>query len=397
MHPIPRSLDDLSAGWIDAILRQAGLLSTARVRAAQVSAIGDQRGFMGHLYRLHLDLEGSDDATPKSVVVKLPTTKRAHRSFATMLGLYEREVRFYRELAPQLPIRTPIAHYAELDVAATEAELTKFARADGMPKPFILPWITLQMLKATLSPARRYALVLEDLGHAEIGDQLAGCDLADAALVLSAAAQLHAHHWHERGLQGLSWIRPLDGSRLLVESARRGCAEYMRLFPITEALEPHMRWFKQHGDSTLEYLTQCPLTLNHGDLRLDNVFFLGTGSGRTTILADWQCVQRAPAAIEVAYFIVQSLPVEASDADVVALLTQYHASLVGLGVDDYPLERLLRDYIQGLMYVLILQCSSARSMNVKQDPELRRLFDCIAERLVRRLAPIEPEQLKLPR
>ena len=80
---------------------------------------------------------------------------------------YEREVRFYKEIAPTVGIRTPRCYHADWD------------RDSGL-----------------------FVLLLEDLAPAQQGDQIDGCTLEQAALALDELAKLHAPRWADPTARG---------------------------------------------------------------------------------------------------------------------------------------------------------------------------------------------------
>ncbi len=56
--------------------------------------------------------------------------------------------------------------------------------------------------------------MMEDISPAEQGDQLAGCGVAEAELVIDQAVGLHAPTWGELDeLAGFDWLQPPDAER----------------------------------------------------------------------------------------------------------------------------------------------------------------------------------------
>ncbi len=94
------------------------------------------------------------------MIVKLPTADPGGRAVGQMMGLYERESRFYAELADTIGIRVPHC-YVNVGDPADEG----------------------------------WALVLEDLAPLEAGDQVAGADVARARIVVERLARLHARFY----------------------------------------------------------------------------------------------------------------------------------------------------------------------------------------------------------
>jgi hypothetical protein len=114
-RPIPTSVDEITPAWLTAALRERGVLRAARVVALEAETLGEGEGFVGRIARLRLRLDGSEPGAPQSLIAKLPTRVRANRATGEMLGVYEREILFYEELAADVAIRTPSTYYAALD------------------------------------------------------------------------------------------------------------------------------------------------------------------------------------------------------------------------------------------------------------------------------------------
>src|SRR5213079_1040792 len=56
---------------------------------------------MSRSYRVALDYEGGAESGPPTVVVKVAAEDETSRATGVQLGAYEREIRFYREVAPR--------------------------------------------------------------------------------------------------------------------------------------------------------------------------------------------------------------------------------------------------------------------------------------------------------
>ena len=82
--------DDLTAEWL------TGALGAGRVAGFTVDRIGT--GQMSECYRVRL--EYADGEGPATVVLKVAASDPMSRGTGQALGLYEREVRFYADVAP---------------------------------------------------------------------------------------------------------------------------------------------------------------------------------------------------------------------------------------------------------------------------------------------------------
>src|SRR3984957_20074489 len=103
---------DLTADWLTAAI------GAGTITDFSVERIGT--GQMSECYRVQLAYadRGSGSGGPDSVVLKVAATDPMSRQTGGSLGLYEREVCFYRDIAPRL--RGPVApcYHAAFDAAA---------------------------------------------------------------------------------------------------------------------------------------------------------------------------------------------------------------------------------------------------------------------------------------
>src|SRR5690606_4677682 len=107
------------------------------------------------------------------------------------IGTYDKEARFYDQLAGIVDIHVPRCHLVLHD---EDAHLS--------------------------------TLLFEDLAPAVQGDQIAGCTVEEAALAIDELAALHAPLWDADRLGGIDWLQ-----RPSVESGRFVEAFYASLWP----------------------------------------------------------------------------------------------------------------------------------------------------------------------
>ena len=93
--------------WLTAQLRDAGALDGAHsISGFRSEPIGEGAGMLGVIARLELDYAG-EPGPIASVVVKCATPTVANRAVAMTFHMYEREVRFFRELADRMRTGRP--------------------------------------------------------------------------------------------------------------------------------------------------------------------------------------------------------------------------------------------------------------------------------------------------
>ncbi len=284
---------DVTTDWLSGVLD----ISVTEITAHE--AIGT--GQMSRNFRFEFVADGRS-----SVVLKVPAEDRSLRELAT--SVYEREVRFYADLASTLPCRTPKCFFAA--IAETGGDFT---------------------------------LVLEDLAPARQGDQIAGCTPAQASLALKNLALLHGATWNSSSVAAHPIFAPQDNS-LLNDIYALAHTQFMERYgsrladhtaQVLEAFVPNaVGWLDETHD---------PFTLTHADYRLDNLLF-----GPEQVAAvDWQTIRLGSPGQDVAYFLGNSLPVEARRTHEDALLEEYLDALSEYDVAGYDLDRLKSDCALG--------------------------------------------------
>ena len=300
----------ISASWFNEHLIHGD--NNPRVDNVTTTPIGT--GQLARTVRLCLAFAQDSTSFPDSFVGKFPSENATSLATATAGGLYRNEVGFYRDLQPRLSIRTPECYHAEIDDSGSA-----------------------------------FTLLLEDLGAASPGDQIAGCapNIAQAAVL--ELAGLHAPTWNKPELRQLNWMRPAgapaqtDQNLLLFQQNLPGFLNRFEETLNTETIGIFEQVAAQNSYSKLfsKYSEAC---LVHGDYRLDNLL-IDTSTTPVSIYAvDWQTVSPGNPMLDVALFVGGSLLPEARNLHEDTLVREYHERLTSLGVTDYDWHRCWNDY-----------------------------------------------------
>ena len=307
---IPATIEALTPQWLTPVLDSAGLLDGASVTEVAFTPVGT--GQMATSMRLQMSFNRPTPG-PTALIAKLPAADPTSRATAQTLRAYEVEVRFYQELAPDLTMRTPTVHYADVDVDSGS-----------------------------------FVLLMEDLAPARQGDQLEGCSIAEATLAIDELVKLHAPRWGDPSLAEYDWLHRDSERALLLQMLpplwQGFCERYAdRLGPeVHEAGNTLFANFERYLMSNEE-----PWTIVHRDFRLDNLLF-GEGDGSVPIaVVDWQACTHASGMTDVAYFIGAGLVTHDRRDHERELVRRYHEHLVAAGVGEYDFEQCWRDHRLG--------------------------------------------------
>ena len=286
--PVLRTAEDVTAAWLQESL------GTGPIAGFDIEQIGT--GQMSRNHRIGLDYGDGAEGGPASVVLKTASADETSRSTGVGLGIYEREIRFYRELAPRLGGPLAECHVAEFD-------------AEG-------GWFT---------------LLLEDATPAAQGDQVAGCGVEEARLAVGELARLQAPVFGDPQLGATPWLNQANPLNQAVMTTL--LAAFLERYG--DRVSPEHQEVCRRFVASLDGWNsdrRPPLGLVHGDYRLDNMLFGEAGAPRRFVVVDWQTVSWGAAMTDVSYFLGGSLAVEDRRAAEEALVREYFAQLQEHGV-----------------------------------------------------------------
>jgi len=281
---------DLTAPWL------AAAIGTGPIADFAVERIGT--GQMSECHRVRLTYADSDTEGPESVVLKVAASDPVSRQTGSALGLYEREVRFYGDIAPRLGGPIAPCYHAAVDTAT------------GV-----------------------FDLLLGDAGPAVVGDEIAGATTEQARLGVVELGRLHGPLLGDASLAEAPWLNretPLNQAMIaslyagfidrygdqIAPEHRVVCERLVAAFDGYLALE-------KEGVSAQGRMQG----LVHGDYRLDNMLFGTAGADRALTVVDWQTVSWGPALTDLSYFLGCALRTEDRREHYDELLRAYHEAL----------------------------------------------------------------------
>lgn len=304
---IPKTLGDVTNEWLSSVLK-------SQVMQQPAVQIGQGIGLMGDIYRVGLDYAGTVPAdAPMSIVVKLPSSFEENREQGVALGMFEAEVRFYNELAPDATAGLPQVYHAEIE-----------------------------------SGTANFVIIMEDLCDLSMVNQSDGMNAKQALAVVKTLASLHAVWWGKVQAGDLDWIPDMIGPR--IEFVDQYLAQIFDAFKANfadqlpaETLAVYEKFIGNYQKINRRFADGSPWTLAHQDFRVENVMFGAPGSDHVVVI-DWQGIGRGPGAYDLGYILGGSMEPELRRAHEQELVAAYHNRLIDCGVNDYSLEELWNDY-----------------------------------------------------
>jgi len=254
---VPSSPDEITPEWLSRILESP-------VADIRVEEVGEGLGLSGRVFRVERD-------GVETLVVKLSCAAQG-----------EREISFYRRLAPRLAASVP------------------------------------GFLAGAFDEERdRAALVLEDIAPARQGDVLAGCSGEEARGLARFLAELHSLEWGSAGLAELAWlVVPKSALGATGPVAPDRIRRFLERYRVSRELAQAVQRLPESLPGVEARLARETETLTHGDFHLDNVLFREGGG---PVVLDWQTVGRGPAATDVARLLVECRTSEETGDDLIDL------------------------------------------------------------------------------
>src|ERR1700733_7435431 len=246
---------DLTGAWL-----------TAAIGAGTIADFGVERigtGQMSECYRVQLAYadSGPGDRRPESVVLKVAATDPMSRQTGVSLGLYERAVCFYRDIAPHLHGPVAPCYHAAYDVSA------------GI-----------------------FDVLLGDANPAVVGDEIRGATTAQAKLAVTELARLQGPLLGDTTLADAPWLhRDTPVNQGLITALHAAFVDRYgdRIAPqhrmVCERLVGGFDAYlaEEAGEGRIQGLV-------HGDYRLDNMLFGARRADRPLTAVDWKTGARGP-------------------------------------------------------------------------------------------------------
>lgn len=253
---------------------------------------------------------------PRTLVAKIPSADPQSAQTAASLGAYEREARFYVDLAPRTSLSVPKL-YGVMDV-------------EGAPA----------------------GILLEDLSQLDALDQLTTVPVPVVRALRQELVRLQAPFWEDPETAALPWLHrrlgvPIPGILERMQRSWSLAQGYLASgFDADEAkvvdrfVEAAGGWAESLGG---------PYSLTHHDFRVDNMLF---DADRVVVL-DWQTVGWGTPMFDVAYLLGTSLDPATRRRVEREEIARHVEELSALGV-EWSLDEAWLAYRQASLAVLLM-------------------------------------------
>ena len=314
--------EQLTVEWLDRVIRAGGDITAGeRLVAFEVKPVGEVIGVLGEVVRVFLNYT-SPGAGPATLVIKFAHKNAENRQIANNTKMYEREVRFFNEVANEVRMPMTKCYFAQMDPVTGGN-----------------------------------AVVIEDLVGYDVGDQVKGVTLEQVKMVIDAVAPLHARfydNWREKFGHMMTFDSEeyIEGfSPGFFGTWEQSIKNFPECFPqeLLDAMPRYVAGFKK----IMKEMGNRKMTFIHGDVKMDNAMF---GNGRPgslpVIMIDWQNMMISNPLQDLAWLAASSLKVDVRRAIEDDYLEYYRQKMAEHGVKGYSLEQIRDDYDVGLLFIM---------------------------------------------
>jgi hypothetical protein len=303
---IPASQESITPAALNRLFKHAKA-DLPEVASFEVTALDGGNGYLAQSYRLDLRWRNSDG--PRSLVAKLPLQARLDAMTPDAVRMYRREAMFHRVVAKNVEIPTAHAYVSEIDAESSAA-----------------------------------VMVFEDLGALETFSDDESVSVERVQRSLEHLASLHARYWNSAELEGLDWLAHPAKTAVDQVDAERFAIFWPRMvasaaYPLSKTQQRIGELLCAKMDGLYEQLHAGPFSLIHTDMHQENIFF----DGREPVFIDWQLVERANPAKDVAKLTASCLEPGTIQHEQPALLRAYQEALTQSDITGYSMDALRRD------------------------------------------------------
>ncbi|MHA2050743.1 MAG: phosphotransferase [Promethearchaeota archaeon] len=349
---IPKRTKRITSEWLNQVLHHSGYLEDSNIESISREPWGKGEGFMSDMARLTISYDKESPNLPKTMIVKMPTTFRTALEIGLQYNVYEKEIRFYTEIAPKSPIRVPDLIYSSYDQGT-----------------------------------KKYILILEDCSCYKMVEQVKGLNYQQIQQAVISIADFQARWWDAPDLYSFNWIpKPKDPTltKAFTETFRNSwdlamkSESFLEILPegslnAGEKIYKHFTWL-------MEDIPDENMTIVHFDYRAENMFFDSENSENPIIVFDWANMIISGGILDVGYLLGASISVDLRRKIEEEIIKLYLKRLEKKGITlDLDFDEIWRDYLKSLVF-----CAWTYPLGFAQldrsDPRAIELFEEIGNR-----------------
>ncbi|MHA2035738.1 MAG: phosphotransferase [Promethearchaeota archaeon] len=347
---IPKRTKRINAEWLNEALHSNSYLKDVNIESISREPWGAGEGFVSDMARITVTYDKESSEAPKTMIVKMPTTFRTALAIAEQYNIYEREIRFYMEVAPKSPIRVPGVIYHDYD-----------------------------------KEAKKYILILEDCSRFEQIDQIKGLNKEQTIDVINAITEFHARWWDSPDLYSFDWMPKPKG-----EVAKSFVETYRSSWDLSIKLEEFQKILPEGGQKAGEKIGEnfpwlvmdIPddnMTISHFDFRVDNLFFDYDNKENPILIIDWGSTVVNGGLLDIGYLLSESVEIDLRRKIEKDMIKHYIKQLEKKGITGIDFDFAWENYLKALMCYAWIPAIAYSQLD-RSDPRAVKLFEINTKR-----------------
>lgn len=308
----PKIADQVTKEWMNFAFDEASICDTGSIKSIEVEPLGPHvRGLLSSFCRVKISYISKGSNYPDSVVIKFPPIVEERRNFGNQWHAFQRELRFYRELAEQCPVRVPKCYFTVMD------------EKNDM-----------------------FLIMLEDAGDWTPGDQVNGLTYNQTKSAITEISKLHGYWWDSNEIAKLDWMPEENRDSVHMFNANWADFSSDHESALSEEDISAGNLIAKSGQRIHDLSMISPRTMVHYDFRADNMMF---NDKDEIMIVDWQTTIKSFGAFDVVRAVCGSHHGVLEKEHHLELLGLWYETILEHGVINFSIEEAWRDYRLGII------------------------------------------------
>jgi aminoglycoside phosphotransferase (APT) family kinase protein len=343
---IPSAMSDVTDQWLIEKISAHPDFANTPIKSIQRETVGEGIGQVGEFNQVLVETETGQST---KLFLKLRAPIEGMHAVALRYKMYEKEVRFYNELAAQTNVRTPRVIYADYDPETENVALL------------------MEYMEGWTSP-----------------DQLTGASHNQTVAAIKQLTAINAPFWDRTA--ELPWLPTMqtDYMQLMIPDMQ-ACRDifWERFGDALPISEQDYALIIDQWPAILDGLCEGTLTFTHYDYRVENMFFSADESEVAVI--DWQLIGALRAGWDLAYLLSTNILTEQRRANEQQYIDLYLQQMAEQGVQysETELRHDMKWSLLGLCSIAVIGGSNFDAANERSFQLFKqisiRLFEAIAD------------------
>ena len=346
----PATTKEINVEWLNEVLHKNGFLGNTDIISVDHKPMGTGRGFLSEMAKLHLTYNSNTSSLPGTMIAKWPPLNEFALRAVMSMGLFEREIRFYTDIAPNCDIRTPRIYFT------------------------------------FIGDNNQYGILMEDCSSfIEPDPDMNGLSLEDSKTAVLKMADFHARWWNAENRPELNWVPGVKtiftndpntadsawniciGRQVFVDALPKGGME------AGQKIVDNFDWI-------LNNLAQDKLSLVHDDLKSENMFIDSATPEDPLIIFDWSTLNINRGVTDLSFLLGEAVSPDTRrkiERDIIPL---YHERLVENGVSDYSFNECYEDYLKGLLVLTFVPLAVSTRTDLTDPRSVEKNHNTVNQR-----------------